>query len=113
MATTRERTAKRALKVLGQERFLAFLQAIRQDSDCLAVRLASEEIDEGRTVESLLFTADDFEYSLEVAILDGGRFRIAFGCQPGPEVGDGGEWEVSFRGDGTVESVTPEGLWTS
>jgi hypothetical protein len=27
----------------------------------------------------------------------GRKFRIAFGCSPGPMVGDGGAWDVTFE----------------
>ena len=43
----------------------------------------------------------------------GRKFRIAFGCVPGPMVGDGAEWDVEFDKAGRVIRIEPDTMWIS
>lgn len=92
---------------------MAFLSAVREDTDCYAVRLASEAIEQGETIEELFLNDEEFGFSLGVRPLSIDRFMIELGCQPGPMVGDGGEWEVVYRPDGAIDSVTLGEFWIS
>jgi hypothetical protein len=82
---------RRALAVLGQERFRAFLQAANAAGGrCIAVDLFCERLAAGATPDEVLLDPRE-SYSLSVRRTDERRFTIAFSCVPGPLVGDGGE----------------------
>jgi hypothetical protein len=59
-----------------------------------------------------LFLARTSAFSLEVQRLGSARFRIAFGCHPGPLVGDGGVWRVEYDAHGDAKCVA-ESQWIS
>ena len=113
MANSRERSVTRALRLLEAERFVNFVRAIRQGTDCVAVQSVNEDLDEGTSVEGLFFTSDEFGYRLSVKRVGPLEFRIEFGCQAGPLAGDGGEWDVLFDADGSVSRVTGGASWIS
>jgi hypothetical protein len=113
MANSRERAVTRALRLLGRERFVSFVRAIRQGSNCVAVQLVNEELDEGSGVDGLFFTGDESGYQLSVTRIATLEFRIEFGCQAGPLAGDGGEWDVLFDVEGSVSRVTGGASWIS
>lgn len=96
----RERDASKALDRLGPIRARAFFDAIRGDKQVMAVKLATEDLDAGQSIESLFFDGEEYGFLLHVKGR-GRRLTIAFGYAGGM-VGDGGEWEVEFDGDGRV-----------
>src|SRR5687768_16640557 len=96
VAIAREREARSALNVLGPMAVTNFLRAANVSTAPLAVRLANRDLDEGRSLEALLFTGEKFGYQLSVKPIAAQRFEIAFGCIAGPTEGDGGEWVVAF-----------------
>ena len=110
--TRRKKQIGKALEHLGSARFLAFIRAVEPDGGCLAVKLMSKELKAGRRPEDLLLEGDEYGYILDVEPIGMQRYRIAFGCHPGPEVGDGGEWEVRFEGD-VVAGITEGISWVS
>ena len=111
MAGARERQARRSLKVLGTERLVNFLRTAGAESEPVAVRLANEELDEGRSIETMLFTGEVHGFSLVVKPITADRFTIGFGCTAGPNAGDGGEWEVSFDENDHVAELKGGVLW--
>jgi hypothetical protein len=113
MTTKREKTARRSLKLLGTDRFIAFIQAIQSDRDCFAVKLMKEALNGGDDLNNIFFTNNKNGYLLSVSCLDDHLFRIEFGCQADPLAGDGGEWFVQFEPDGRVTNVTEGSMWVS
>lgn len=109
MTSSRERTNSRALAGLGRARFVRFVRAIRLDPWCEAARTINEELDFGRTVDTIFFDGEKFGYHVSVRMIDRQRFRIEFGCQAGPLAGEGGTWEVVFGDDGEVVRVESRG----
>jgi hypothetical protein len=97
MGTSREHAARRALQTLGQERFVSFARAIRNDTRCFAVTLLNEELDGGNSVDVVFFTGHECGFELSVIPVGPLRFHIEFGCDAGPLAGDGGEWEGPCR----------------
>jgi len=108
----REERFVRSVRRIGPARIVSFLRAVR-GTGCTAVQLINEELDDGKTLESVFVTGDQFGYSLSVKRLDEGAFLISFGCQAGPLAGDGGEWEVRFDENGAVMSTEPGTFWVS
>jgi hypothetical protein len=106
MTTTREKKAKRALKRIGPDRLVAFLRSMHETADPLCVELANSHLDEGETIESLLFTGQEDGFHLSVEPRTPLQLRIALSCVAGPTLGDGGTWDVVFNEDGTVQSST-------
>ncbi len=113
MRTRRERRSRRALATLGAARLVAFLRAVQDPAGCYAVTLFLEALDRGEPLKAILFDGEALGYSLDVEAVSPGLFRIEFGCQPDPMVGDGGTWDVGFDGDGAVISVVPGVHWIS
>jgi hypothetical protein len=113
MTTTRERKAKRSLKLLGENRFMAFIRGLSKDKECLAVKLAQEELDAGHGLDDIFYTKSEYGFELSVNYLETDRFKIEFGCIAGPDAGDGGEWIVQFDSDGQVVSITDGIVWTA
>lgn len=111
---TRAREARRALDRLGPVRALAFLRAISRDADsCLAVKLVNEHLDKGATLEAIFLDGEEFGFTLHAKRVARDRFQIAFGCSPGPMIGDGGEWDVRFGQDGAVLECVAGMVWMS
>lgn len=103
------RQAMAAVERLGRERVVAFLRAVRGTTDCLAVELANEALDEGTSLHDL-FKWDRVNgtgYHLSTRRMDPGRVWIRFGCIAGPMAADGGTWTVTFNADGSVRHVEP------
>ena len=94
----------RALARLGPARAVAFLRAVRAEGDCLAVRFLNEALDRAETLADLL--GDEMSgYYLDAKALAPLRFEVGFGCMPGPMVGDGGTWTVTYDEEGKVVEV--------
>ena len=112
--TGREISAARALKVLGEDRFVQFIRMVASDSDCpLAVRLLADQLSVGKSIEDSFFTGDDYGYRLSVKRLEDTRFEIEFGCQEDPLSGDGARWEVELAEDGSITRVAEIDSWIS
>ncbi len=111
--TRREKDFKRAILLLGSERFVSFLRAVRAEDDCGAVKFLNDELDRGNKLEDEFLTGDTFGYSLTVEQTGADQFLIAFGCQADFMLGDGGEWNVRFDPDGSVASFESISCWTS
>jgi hypothetical protein len=111
MRTRRERRSRRALATLGAARLVNFLRAVQHSAGCHAVTLFLEHLDGGQSVKQVLFDGAAVGYSLDVEVVEPSLFRIEFGCQPDPMLGDGGMWEVGFDGEGAVISVVPGAQW--
>lgn len=62
---------------------------------------------------SLLFTGEEFGYSLSIQRAGVRRYSVVFGCQAGPTAGDGGEWMVAFGDEGDVVELSSGHLWIS
>ena len=107
----RTNEAEHALRILGRDRFEAFVRAIRNDTRCTAVRLMNERLDAGTEPETVLLTGGRFGFSLAVSPLGPLRYRIAFGCLAAPLAGDGGEWDVEFDEQNGVLRVEPGISW--
>ena len=107
----RTTSGQAALRQLGEDRFIAFLRAVREDGGCLAVRLMNERLDEGVAPASCFPKGEEYGYILEVKELGPLQYRIAFGCVAGPLAGDGGEWEVRFDARGGAVEVVPGVFW--
>ena len=108
---SRKSQAQQALNMIGLNRFVQFIRAIRNDSGCLAVRLFNEHLDAGLDVESIILDGDEFGFLLSAKLIDADNFLIAFGCLPGSDVGDGGEWKVQFAADGSLLIAPDVLLW--
>jgi len=105
-ANSREKSVRAARKKISDERLIAFLRAAREESQgVLAVELACDNLDKGKSLDELFYDGDVYGYSLWVQSRGEDTYKIAFSCQAGPTAGDGGEWEVVFDGD-TVASIT-------
>lgn len=109
----REREARRAFTTLGEQRVLAFLRAVRDQSSCIAVRLINEHLDNDEPLEAIFLDGDEFGYGTSVKPTDRNRFDVRFGCLVAPCAGDGGMWEVEFDESGAVVHVTSTGFWIS
>ena len=110
--TPRERATRTAFDRLGPVRVRAFLEAIRGGGPCLAVELITQDLDAGATPEVIFLTGEERDFYLHVKGR-GRKFRIEFGCVPGPMVGDGGEWNLEFDKDGKVVRCEIDTLWRS
>ena len=110
----RTRDIHTALRRLGAARIENFLRtAGAAEAHTLAVRLVNQELDAGRDLATVLLGEhDDDGYLLEVKGR-GRKFRIFFGCCPGPLAGDGGRWDVTFDTDGRVLSCEGREMWIS
>ena len=126
MEISREAQAHRALEILGVERFVRFVRAVRHQSailrerDMVAVRLISDDIDDGTDVRGLFDSKKDvseddgdYGYTLSVREVKPLTFEIDFGCLAGPMAGDGGTWRVIFDEAGEVVEATGETAWIS
>jgi len=99
-SNSRERAIHAARKKISDTRLIAFLRAARKTSSgVLAVSLACDAFDEGKSLDDLFYDGDIYGYSLRVMLQDEDTYRIEFGCQAGPTAGDGGTWTVAFEGD--------------
>jgi len=99
-SNSRERAIHAARKKISDTRLIAFLRAARKTSSgVLAVSLACDAFDEGKSLDDLFYDGDIYGYSLRVIPKEGGKYHIEFGCQAGPMAGDGGAWTVAFEGD--------------
>ena len=108
--TPREQTGRRAFYRLGPVRLKSFFDAIRGESGCLAIKLITEAMAGGQSLEAIFFDGDEFGYQLDVKGR-GRKFRIAFACVPGPMVGDGAEWDVEFDKTGRVIRIEADKMW--
>lgn len=104
MNNDRESRAEDALAVIGVAAFLRFVRAVRNAPACRAVGLLNDELDAGRSLDSLLFTGGEFGYYLEVTEEPPHRFLVALGYAAAPDglAGDGARWRVTFDRDGEV-----------
>jgi hypothetical protein len=112
---TREQQVKESRGIFCDQRAVAFFRGVRATGsakDCLAVTLINEELDTGVDLDTIFYTGEPYGYSLEVSEKGPDLFRISFGCQAGPEAGDGGSWSVRFEGDAVV-SIEPDAFWIS
>lgn len=103
---SREKSVRNARKKISDARVIAFLRAAREVSQgVLAVQLACENLDKGKSLDEVFYDGDEYGYSLRVHSWDGDKYNVEFSCQAGPTAGDGGKWEVVFDGD-AVTSIT-------
>jgi hypothetical protein len=110
---SRERQASRALRTIGEGRFVAFLRAAAVEPGCSAVGFFLNELGSGHPVKSIFVTGDPFGFSLSVEERPDGAWHVAFGCLAGPLAGDGGEWTVRFDESGSVSSIEAGAFWIS
>ncbi len=109
----RERAVADARRRLGDERLLAFLRACRNYDDILACKLINDKMDEGKNLDEIFYTGNEYGYLLAVRGGKGGAFAISFGCQAGPTAGDGGTWKVQFDSDGEIFDMQLKDQWIS
>ena len=107
----RAKVAEHALRILGRDRFIAFIRAVRNDTRCRAIKLMNEALDAGQPLEHKLLDGDDHGYTLSVTQLGPNRYRIRFGYVAGGTAGDGGQWDVTFDEDGSVLSAESGIAW--
>lgn len=109
--TPREQQVHDARQIISDGRLLAFFRAVNRmhARGVFAVKLIGDALDIGETLDEIFYDGDDFGYLLSAEQTSDSTYRIEFGCQAGPDAGDGGEWEVSFAGD---EVLTISGGWT-
>ena len=110
----REQRIHAARQLISDERLVAFFRAAdgMENRDVLAVRLICQALSDGETLDDIFYDDDDFGYSLAVERTSASSYRIDFGCQVDPLVGDGGEWKVSFTGD-EVACISRGTTWIS
>lgn len=113
MNNLQEESAAEALSILGVQTFIGFLQRVRSDTECTAVRLANEFLDEDGTLESLFFTGETFGFQLSVEKVTERRYVVHFGCMAAPLAGDGGTWRVLLDRAGEIVRVEQRELWVS
>jgi hypothetical protein len=111
-ANFRERQIRASRKLITNERIVAFLRAVRNESDLHAVRFINEYLDGGEDLDSIFVTGDEFGFSLEVKKHSETDFDISFGCQVAPMAGDGGRWLVQFDGD-RIAVLKSQECWIS
>ena len=112
---TREQQIKKSRRLMCDQRAVAFFRAVRATGsaeNCLAVTLINEELDKDVDLDTIFYTREPYGYSLEVSEEGPDLFHISFGCQAGPEAGDGGSWSVKFDGDKVV-SIASDTFWIS
>ena len=109
---SREQGVRTARELISDDRLTAFFRAIRGGDDILAVKLINEHLDRGERMDALFYTSDEYGYLLSVVQKSDSILDISFGCQAGPLAGDGGNWQVSFRGN-VVLSVNGGTSWIS
>jgi hypothetical protein len=105
----REKEARRASDRLGTDRLLAFFHAIKSDHDVLAVKLLTDDLASGATLESIFLTGEAEGFTLHVKGR-GRRFHITFGYAA-PGIGDGGTWDVEFDDAGQLARVQGLEVW--
>ena len=99
--------------LLSETRFLAFLDSDFPGSIPNAIELAKAALQSGVHLQDLFSRDDGLEFSATaVSSHSPDTFTIDFGCTAGPEAGDGGSWEVVFRGDQVI-SITERLRWIS
>ncbi len=113
MVNDRKHSARRALHSLGQDRFVAFIRAVRREQSPYAVMMMNEALDSGEDAEETLLAGDEYGYNLYVRRVGPRRYRIDFGFLAGPTAGDGGEWEVQYDGEKRVVSAESDSFWIS
>jgi len=101
-----------ARRLLSEPRLIAFLRKVyqQQEDEVLAVELINNELDTEKNLDDILYSRDDYGYLLSVKQISESEFQITFGCQPGRDVGDCGEWVVSFDGN-TVDALSGGLKW--
>lgn len=112
--TPREQQVHDARQIISDGRLLAFFRAVNrmQARGVLAVKLIGDALDRGKTLDAIFYDGEDFGYLLSIEHISGSTYRVEFGCQAGPDAGDGGEWEVSFASD-EVLTISGGGTWIS
>jgi hypothetical protein len=109
----REARVAHARAFLGDQRLVAFLRWARNEPEVFACKLINECLDKGETLDDI-FSGPGYDgYKLEAEESGDGQWRIKFGCQAGPDAGDGGEWDVKFNAAGEVEEGFQTGCWIS
>ncbi len=109
MTQERRKKGNAARELLGDQRLLAFLRAIR-DGDVMAARAINSELDAGAGLDDLFAKREGLHYKLTVEERDNGEYLIEFGCLADAEAGDGGSWIVRWDRNGEITSI--EGGWT-
>jgi hypothetical protein len=108
----RERLVRAARQLVSDERLTAFFRAVRGVTHVLALKLVNEHLDKAEGLDRIFYTGDEHGYVLSVRQESESSFEIAFGCQAGPDAGDGGVWQASFQGN-EVLSVSGRQFWIS
>lgn len=112
------RPLKAARKQLGDGRLLAFLEAVRANTECRVIAagmvlgcVEEEGLEAG--LASFAKAAPEpwaMRMKLEVERLSPRVFRITFGLGGG-HVGDGGTWRVVYTAKGAVQHMEQEAYW--
>ena len=108
----RESRIEAARERISDARLTAFFRAVRDAPDVVAVQIANDLLDQGHPLDALFYTGEDYGLELLVDRVSESQYMIAFGCTAGPDAGDGGEWNVVYRGD-EVEQVHGGLSWVS
>ena len=108
----RERRVRSARRLISDERLIAFFDAASRDAAPFAVELIGSNMREGRSLDEIFYSGNDHGFLLSVERISASDYHIEFGCQAGPEAGDGGEWQVSFDGN-EVKNISGGKTWIS
>ncbi len=117
----RHEKIRNARELLGDERLISFLRFVNEKSDrnisisrdVYAVKLINRKLNQGLSLDEIFYTDSNFGFTLSVSELDELRFLIEFGCQAGPDAGDGARWYVRFNPDGRVALAMMILAWIS
>ncbi|MBP7777877.1 MAG: protein kinase [Acidobacteria bacterium] len=104
-------SAAAGLRLLGEDRFVAFLAAAEATDEYRIGRDFKRQVSDGRSVESLLLEGDEFGFVLEVRASGPRTFQIDFGHLRGEMAGAGCIWDVSFGPAGAVEGIWRHSVW--
>ena len=96
---------------LTHKRIINFLRHIKDTADILAVELINEQLDKNKSLNDILKKENGFFVNSRK--ISDNKYKIEFGCQAGPEAGDGGKWTVSFDEKDNVVECGVVDTWMS
>lgn len=101
----------RARRRLGDELLLTFLRACRDCDGIFACKLVNDAMDEGKSLDEILYTGEEYGFLLAVDECEDDTFEITFGYAAPPTAGDGGSWRVHFGGDRQITEMQLQDQW--
>jgi len=98
----REQGCKNSLKLVGPGRLVSFVRSA-SGFRVTAPKLFNDSLNNGLSVDDILFTGDKYGFYLNVRTKGEGKYEIGLGCIVAPQLGDGGRWMVQFAEDKVQE----------